>query len=359
MCATGRLPREFFTPAGVATDAGVRNPRGKQRNPPTGHYEPIVNVGVEREVVEVAPRWPDINRLHILVEFDRLGSLAAVAKSLSFTSSAVSQQMSKLQKEVGVELVRKRGKALELTEQGHFMVQVATRVLLELENAVSEVAGEAARVSGVLRIGALQTVIQKLLPEALELLAERYPMLTVELVQEEMPESVDRLIGGTVNVAIVEQFDAITDTVHRDMVRYSLFEEPMMLACRDDSIDSDLDPETLAGQRWVFEPGPSPAGRWAVDWCRRRGFEPCVRFESPDLLSHLRLIERGLAVGFVPHIMRGDVPQNLRLHRLPGAQREVFLSTGVSTSRHPAVLELVTLLRRLHQRDHATNTGQD
>lgn len=296
-------------------------------------------------------RWPDINRLHMLVEFDRLGSLAAVSESLSYSSSAVSQQMSTLQREVGVGLVRKRGKALELTEAGHLMVSVAKRVLLELEEAETRVAELGAAVGGRLKVACLQTVAQGLLPAAIELLAERHSQLTIDLVQDETLESLESLIGGAVHVAIAERYETMADRVHDDVTQLDLFTEPMFLATTVGHEKQDGGAALLAQAHWVLEPRSSPCGRWAVDWCRRQGFEPHIRYESSDLLTHVRFIERDLAVGFLPKLLAPHVPPSVQLLPLAAPQtRTVFLSTRTATRRHPAVKALHEALVEVHQR---------
>ncbi|MFT3943361.1 MAG: LysR family transcriptional regulator [Ancrocorticia sp.] len=284
----------------------------------------------------------------MLIEFERLGSLAAVAESLSYSKSAVSQQMATLQKEVGAELVLKRGKALELTDQGHAMVRVAKKVLRELEDATTAIAREQGTLSGMLRIACLQSVTQKLLPQAISLLSERHPQLSIELVQDETIESVQSLIGGTVHVAIGEQFENVTVPLHQNVALIDLFSEPMMMAARPDVMDLGASVDQLAKQRWVLEPPSSPCGRWALDWCRRRGFEPRVQFVSEDLLSHIRLIEHGLAVGFLPHLVSPDVSDRVSMHAVTDGTRQVHLSTRVPMCEHPAVLELAETLQDLH-----------
>ncbi|WP_018600025.1 LysR family transcriptional regulator [Mycobacterium sp. 155] len=302
--------------------------------------------------------WPDIGRLHMLVEFERLGSLAAVAESLSYSSSAVSQQMTTLQKEVGAELVRKRGKALELTDQGRLMAQIAKHVLLELETARTAIAASSETIHGQLRVACLQTVTQVLLPETIVDLRKRFPDFSIELVQGESLESLESLVGGAVSVAIAERFDTFTDRVRTDLTSVELFTEPMSLITRvgalplhaADATDEQSWREALSAADWVFEPLSSPSGQWALEWCRRQGFEPRVRYESGDLLSHLRLIERGLAFGFIPHIIAATLPRGIAMHPLDATQtRTVYLSTWTATADHPGVIELTRGLERAYR----------
>lgn len=292
--------------------------------------------------------WPDIDRLYMLVEFERLGSLAATAKSLRYSPSAISQQMSTLQKELGVKLVTKRGKALELTEEGLLMAKVGHDIILQLEAARSSLAAATDSVKGKLRVSCLQTVTQELLPAVICEMKSKHPDFTVDLVQGESPESLESLIGGTVNVAIAEQFEGQPrEELRDDLSKVELFSEPMwLIANKEQSGGLHPSTEQLQDADWIFEPLSSPCGKWALDWCRRQGFEPKVRYESEDLLSHLRLVEAGLAVGFIPHLLLPRLTESMSVFQIsPTENRTVYLSTRFATSHHPGVTELVDHLK--------------
>ena len=103
------------------------------------------------------------------------GTIAAAAESLSYTPSAVSQQLSTFEREVGVPLLERTGRGVRLTDEGRVLVRHAEAVFAELEKA--ETALEATRVSvaGELRVAAFSSVTAALLAPTVAGLAGRAP----------------------------------------------------------------------------------------------------------------------------------------------------------------------------------------
>src|SRR5512145_146931 len=96
-------------------------------------------------------RWRamlDVRRLRLLVELSRRGTLAAVAEALAYSPSSVSQQLSQLEKEVGVPLLVQVGRRVQLTPQAELLVGHAEAVIERLEEAEADVARSLTTVSG-------------------------------------------------------------------------------------------------------------------------------------------------------------------------------------------------------------------
>jgi DNA-binding transcriptional LysR family regulator len=97
---------------------------------------------------------------------------------------------------------------------------------------------------------------------------------------------------------------------------------------------------SLESRPWVMEPEGTTARHWAIALCRNAGFEPDVRFETTDLLLHLRLVEQGHAAAFLPALVWDGRPPTVPLRQLPRGRRSRRISTVVrrGSSRHPAIL---------------------
>src|SRR6476620_3949394 len=132
----------------------------------------------------LAPR-----RLRVLREFVAQGTIAGAAEALAFTRSAVSQQLAQLQREAGVELFRKRGRRLELTDAGRMLAARAGAVLGELEQLEAGLASLAGEVRGVVRVASFQTATRALVMPALGRLAAAHPALRLELIELEAEDS--------------------------------------------------------------------------------------------------------------------------------------------------------------------------
>src|ERR1700709_2328834 len=109
---------------------------------------------------------PHVTRLGVLRELAERGTVAATAQALSFTPSAVSQQLSALEREAGVTLLQRDGRRLALTDAGRVLVAHADTGLAQLERAEADLRGATAEISGTLNVAAFSSFARSLLPRA-------------------------------------------------------------------------------------------------------------------------------------------------------------------------------------------------
>src|SRR6476661_1146116 len=107
----------------------------------------------------------DVRRLRVLRELAERGTVAATAEALSFTPSAVSQQLAVLEREAGVTLLERDGRRLALTDAGRTLVAHADTVLAQLERAEAELASASEEVTGTLRVAAFSSYARSVLPD--------------------------------------------------------------------------------------------------------------------------------------------------------------------------------------------------
>ncbi|MFF0745493.1 LysR substrate-binding domain-containing protein [Streptomyces sp. NPDC004111] len=295
----------------------------------------------------------DLHRLRLLRELKHRGTLAAVAAALSYAPSSVSQQLSQLEAEVGVQLLEPVGRRVRLTEQAEILVAHTEAVLERLERAESDIAASLDELTGTLRIASFQTAALALIPTALGLLRERHPRLRVHLTQQEPEQSLPALHARDFDLVLAEEYPGSPHPRSAELEQEDLLHDPLRLALPEHSGSTDRGGpltvlRSLARRPWVMEPEGTPARHWAVTLCRRAGFEPDVRFESTDLLLHLRLVEQGHAAAFLPDLVWSGRPPAVPLRQLPLGQRRrrVFTVVRQGASRHPAVLACRAALRR-------------
>src|ERR687889_542030 len=99
----------------------------------------------------------DVRRLRLLCDLSRLGTIAAVADALRYTPSAVSQQLSALEREAGVPLLERTGRRVTLTPAAHTLVRHTEDVLRQLEEAAADLAGARHGLTGPVRVGTFPT----------------------------------------------------------------------------------------------------------------------------------------------------------------------------------------------------------
>jgi DNA-binding transcriptional LysR family regulator len=334
----------------------------------------------------------DVRRLRLLVELSQRGTLAAVAEALSYSPSSVSQQLSQLEREAGVPLLVQVGRRVQLTPQAEVLVEHARAVLDRLEEAESDVARSLTTVGGTVRIAVFQSAAHAIVPQALSLLRAEHPDLRVEITEREPELALFDVAARDFDLVIAEQYPGHTRAHRDDLDRVHLAADTIRLALPPDAgehlrveerpaqPDASRNPaarssgfETPAARApqpaasalaaashlpWVLEPAGTASREWAEQLCREAGFEPDVRFETADLMAHIRLIRSGNAVGLLPDLVwAGEVP-SVMLVDLPGhPQREVFSSTRLAAATRPAVVACRDALARAARAD-ATPGGR-
>jgi len=273
----------------------------------------------------------DVRRLRLLRELAHRGTIAAVAEALAYTPSAVSQQLSALEREAGVPLLVRSGRAVTLTPAATRLVEHTELVLATLQEAATELASTADAVNGTLRIGVFPSAVATVLTPAAVALSSEHPGLDL-LVRELDPSAVpDALRDESLDIALVQEYDHVPVAADPALHRDPLLAEVVYLAA------------TTAGM---------PAERREADWiagtpgtlchdlteraCAAAGFIPRIRHHVDDFGAVLALVAAGRGVAFVPELATGAVPDGVVL--TPSAiKRRTYLAYRRGTGAHPAI----------------------
>ncbi|MFE6997073.1 LysR substrate-binding domain-containing protein [Microbacterium sp. NPDC057659] len=270
----------------------------------------------------------ELRRLRMLHELALRGTIAEVAASLAYSPSTVSQQLSLLEREAGVALLEPDGRRVRLTPAGRMLAEHAARAL-ELDEAARAALNTDLQAFEPVRIAAMPTAAEAIVPAALTILAERMPQLRVELAELPPEESLFELTARRFDLVIAEQYPGHTRERHDGVDHDLLGEDPIRIAMPPSEKPAPL--RALRDRAWVMEPAGTAVRQWAVQQCRAAGFEPDVRFEADDLTAHVRLVEAGHAVAMIPDLIWGSSQPTTTLADLPGHPvREVF--TAVRTA---------------------------
>jgi DNA-binding transcriptional LysR family regulator len=298
----------------------------------------------------------DVRRLHLLRELDRRGTIAAVAEALTFTASAVSQQLSVLEREAGVPLLERSGRRVVLTPAGRTLVTHADAVLERLELAVSELAEAREGIGGPLRIGTFPSGGPAIVPATLAELAQRHPALEPMVQEIDSTRVSDGLRAGELDVALVHDYDFVPASPDTTVDQVPLLEEPMYLATgaaidtdsargtatRGDTLAELLGP--WATTPWITARDGTTGHAMAVRACQAAGFQPRIRHQVNDFRTVLALAAIGQGAGFVPEMATARTPENVVLTRLPLFRRsKVAFRAGGGT--HPAIAAFVAAAR--------------
>ncbi len=292
----------------------------------------------------------DVRRLRLLRELKIRGTLAGVAAALNQSPSSVSQQLAQLEREVGVELLRKVGRRVQLTLQGEILVDHTVVVLERLELAEAQLAASLSSVTGTVRMAVFQSAAIALVPRTLSILASEYPQLRIEVVQREPEMAEYETWARDFDLVITQQYPGHAAPHHPDLDRLPLTSDALRLGvppgeAGDAAIRSIGE---AAGAVWVMEPRGVSSRNWAEQACRQAGFEPDVRFEVTDLQAQIGLIESGNAVALLPDLFWTGRATTVRLLDLPGLpRRAIFTAVRRTSARRPALIACREVLARV------------
>src|SRR5215208_4251115 len=130
-------------------------------------------------------RTLDVRRMRVLREVAGRGTIAAAARALAFTPSAVSQQLATLEREAGVPLLDRHGGRVRVTAAGRRLVARTEAILAELEAAGAELSAAAAEVAGEVHVAAFPSAERALLAPAVAGLLRRHPAVRVRTTELE------------------------------------------------------------------------------------------------------------------------------------------------------------------------------
>jgi DNA-binding transcriptional LysR family regulator len=280
----------------------------------------------------------DVDRLVLLREVKLRGSISGAARALAYTQSAVSQQLSLLEKEAGVTLLEKVGRTVRLTPVAEVLVKHVEGILAILEHAETDLATSEAAIRRPLRVAAFRTISRNSVPGVIADLAKRHPEIDIRFQQATPEDGLVLLTSRRIDVLITDGYPGISRATPDDLHADLLIEDPIRAYLPPGAGDVTLD--VLRRVRWVFEPEGTEAHEWSRWLCRHLGFEPDVAYECEDLLFQLRMVEAGLAGAFLPDTLVRAEGADLEAATLPGAlqRRHISLICRAGAERRPSII---------------------
>lgn len=272
------------------------------------------------------------HRLRVLAEVYRTGSIAGAARELKLSPSAVSHQLSQLEKEAGVSLVERGAQSLRLTSSGRRLSLCGLEVLSLLDAAEKDLLAQSRGDAGHLRIGFFASSGYRLLPQALTRFAGRYPAVVVELTEGQPHELMDDVRRGDLDALLV--FEHALDPWQPPdgiAVRHFL-RDPHLLVLPAGHPAGRLGVvrlKELADEQWIASFGTgSPVLSVLERACALEDITPRIRCRSDHYEVMLGLVRAGMGIALVPSLGINDV-SGLETRRVAGTR--LYRRVGVAT----------------------------
>jgi DNA-binding transcriptional LysR family regulator len=302
----------------------------------------------------------NVARLRVLKEVAYQGSFSAAADALSYTQSAISQQIATLEAEAGMALLERHPRGVTLTAAGQTLVGHAEGILARLEAAESSLEAIAGLRGGRLRVASFPTAGASLMPLAIADFRSSYPDVELTLAEGEPEQIVPRLRAGELDLALLFEFDG--KTLELDgMTRTELLDDPMYLALPREHVlakKNNVRLWDLAKEAWVQTSRSSPCALHVVRSCHAAGFEPNVAFESDDYQTVQGLVAAGVGVALIPELALSVVREDIVIRSLSPAPpiRQVLAATPAGARLVPAAPAMLGILEEA-ARLRPTGTG--
>ncbi|MFJ5548896.1 LysR family transcriptional regulator [Streptomyces sp. NPDC093225] len=291
----------------------------------------------------------NLERLRTLDALARHGSVSGAADGLHVTTSAVSQQMAKLEKEVGQPLVARSGRGIRLTDAGRLLADHAARIISQVELAQADVEAQRGRAVGELRIGAFPTALRGLFPSALVELRAAHPELRVRTWEMEPDASLGAVVRGDLDLAVGIDWYNKRMAVPGELLRADLLDDAADVAVPADhplAGRAEVDLADFGDEDWISWNEGQFCYEWLVFTLRGEGIEPRIRHIAEEHQTQLAFVAAGLGVCVTPRLGRGPVPAGVRL--LPvraSVRRHIYVVWRADADRRPSIRAAVDALR--------------
>lgn len=241
-------------------------------------------------------------RLAILVHVVETGSVTAAADELEYTPSAVSQQLKKLEREIGQPILRRHARGLVPTDAGHLLVSHARKVLRQLDAAAADLKDLAEGHRGSLAIGAFPTISASFLPDVIDTFKSRYPAINLSLKSGRLDILLEDLERGHSNISLLWEYP--WDPIRMDGIRVDeLFKESyVILVSREHHLAErqQIRLEELKEESWIVRANRHPIVEVLDRVVEGAGFRPSIALYANDYQEVQAMVSVGIGVAMAP-----------------------------------------------------------
>jgi LysR family transcriptional regulator, transcription activator of glutamate synthase operon len=290
------------------------------------------------------------------MELSQLRYLVALAEELHFTRAAarehiaqpaLSQQIRRLEDEVGLALVERTTRRVSITEAGHVLVARARRVLAELDAANAELGALRGVQSGHVLVGALHTMGPIDLALVLSDFHSRHPAIELTVRENSSEELAEMLRVDELDLA----FLSVTERIEsHGLGLHQLVSEELVVVLPPQhrlARRARVRMAELAGEQFISYRDGARLRELLVAAGAQAGFDPHVTLESNESRRIRRLVSRGMGVAILPHSDAVEPGAEVAVAALtdPAQARDITLAWREGRRHPPAVAEFIALAR--------------
>ncbi|MCC5032211.1 LysR family transcriptional regulator [Streptomyces sp. WAC 00631] len=292
----------------------------------------------------------DVRRLQVLRAVVTSGTVTAAAAHLGYTPSAVSQQVSALEKQAGTALLERVGRGVRPTAAGLLLTEHAALISAAVARAETALADLRAGRTGRLSVRYFATAGSTLVAPALARLREDHPGVRIDLRLADPGDPYREVAQGRADVSVVVRASGHRTDDGGGARVVHLLDDPyaaVLPAGHPLAEQEVLDLHELAGEQWVGSEPPGPCLEPVLGSCAAAGFSPDFVIQSEDYATAQGFVAAGLGVGLMPGLaLRTPHPGVVvRRVRNPEPVRVISAAARKTSLEQPALLALLDALR--------------
>ncbi|MEW6642624.1 MAG: LysR family transcriptional regulator [Pseudomonadota bacterium] len=245
----------------------------------------------------------ELRHLRYFVAVAEEGHITRAAERLGMQQPPLSQQIRALERELDVQLLRRKPRGVELTDAGRALLADAHAILAHVDHAFATTRRTARGEEGRISVGFTSSApFHPFVPRVIRAFRESYPLVALTLEESGTNELIDNLRNERVDAVFIRT--PVADP--QGLVITALLEEAMLVALPDGHplarSDGALALDALAGETFVVYRRPNGAGFYdaIIAACHAAGFSPRVGQEAPRIVATLNLVAAGLGISVVP-----------------------------------------------------------
>lgn len=277
------------------------------------------------------------------------GSIAAAAAALGYTPSAVSQQIARLERDLGQAVVERQGRRAVLTKSGAILADSARRIIVELESMNATIQAQAQTVTGEVSIAAFPSAARGILPSAMARLLRWWPALDLRAVEVPSHRAAQLVGSGAVDVAVVHDWEGLPMEVADGLRGRHLGDDVSDVLVHEEhrnAAGEEVDLRDFEGDRWLYEPG-SVAHELLEKVFGATAGQLVLGHQVSEYPTQIEMVAEGLGMALVPRMGRGPLPASVRVVRVSSPpMRRIHALWRSSADGRPAITATVDELAR-------------
>ncbi len=242
----------------------------------------------------------EIQQLRYVCAIADTGSFSRAAEQCQVAQPSLSQQILKLEDDLGTKLFDRLGRGIRITEAGRAFLPHARAVLSQLDTARSSVQEKSADARGSISVGVIPTIAPYLMPHYASAFAGQYPQARLRIVEDKTPDLIEALRSLSIDLAILA-----LPLRQKDFQLFTILTEPLYAVLPKDHPRAGAKAialRDLRAESFVMLRDGHCFRDLSISACSRARMAPQIAFESDQFSSVLGLVAAGIGVSIVPEM---------------------------------------------------------